>query len=114
MPGSLRALWQNAYLRGIGAILGFVALAFLVQGPEEMVFPAVLFIGIVTKDVVDETDSLPDGSGSVVAGIAFALSVLYLFVDNPALFWIPVPLALWFLFDGVQTVRRGRRPQSDP
>jgi len=112
MAVSPAVLWQNVSLRGAGAIAGFLAIASVTEGLGEMVFPTILFVGVVVKGVVDETDTLPEGAGSVLAGFAFLLGGVSLLVDNPTLAWLPVVVALWLLFDGIRTVRETERSRT--
>lgn len=109
MPPGFASLYKNKPLRTIIGTVG--VLAVLVVFTEITVRTAVplffVFTGLMVYDVVDEMYGFPEGTNWLVYGVSLFVAGIYLAITNPTplLGGLLALAGLWFVFDGVTTIR---------
>ncbi len=109
MVSQLASLYENKPLRTIVGTVGVItALVIFTDMTLQRIAPlAFIFIAVMMHDIVDETYDLPAGTNWVVYGTAVFIVGAYGVLGSPTP-WVGGLLTLaglWFVFDGVTTIR---------
>jgi hypothetical protein len=111
MATSIRTLFENKPLQAILATFIVITALFLsTDTSPQTIAPVILvFVAVVTYNVVDDLYDIPQGSNWIVYGASLTIAGVYLAVNDlgrwgSGLF---ILAGLWFVFDGVTTIRVG-------